>query len=306
MGFEIQERKDIINCQTAYIFKGLGRNLIPIEPNKQQLENMKILVKEMLDNKGDNSDEESIKNVMGSNPKIGLNLSLMERKLVNTLSIIIANSTLMDLIQKNKCFLKKGWSDKIKPINYNNMLSFKVPIRSINKLFGRSICEKIGKSNITIIQQLSSKKFFLINYKREIKYQKAFPMKVKNEDLIFSFHPFLIGATYDKRKDFFKDIKSSYEAIFFEFLFNKTKNFKKKPIEHLYFTTRSLLKDLGMEELARTHKQKTIKILNTCFRKAFEKGIFTECFMYSNEKKLFDRQDKTLINLKINPEFKWY
>ena len=283
----IQDQKELANCKTAYIFKGLGLNLIPFQPNEKQLEKMK----------------ECEEGAVNESSKIGLTLSFAQRKFINTLTICIANSTLMDTIQRNTSYSKKNWVNKVVPINYGNLM-FKFPIKEINKLFGRSITERPAKDKQCIVEELSSRKFFLISTKGKIKYQKAFPMKCEDGYLKFTFHQFLIGRGYDKRTNFFDKINTLYETIFFEYLFNKTKDFRKKRIDHLCFTTRCLLKDLGMEELAKTHKQKAIEILNTCFDKAFQKDIFTEKFTYTKES--FKQKDKTHINIPINKEFKWY
>lgn len=285
--FVLQDNKELANCKTAYIFKGLGRNLIPFQLNEKQLRKMKECTDE----------------IVNDTSKIGLTLSFAQRKFVNSLSIFIANSTLMDTIQSNVYYAKKNWNNKVVAINYGNLM-FKVAIKDINKLFGRSITEKPARDKPSIVEELASRKFFLISAKGEIKYQKAFPMKLEDSILKFSFHPFLIGRGYDKRKNFFDNIDTLYETIFFEYLFNKTKDFRKKPIDHLCFTTRSLLKDLGMEELAKTHKQKAIEILNICFDKAFKKGAFAQEFAYTKES--FNKKDKAHINIPTNQEFKWY
>jgi len=171
-------------------------------------------------------------------------------------------------------------------------------------LFGRSITEKTEKNKQDIVQHLSSRKFFLKNFKGKIVCVKAFPMCCKDDYLIFTMHPFLIGKTYDKRKDFFKDIKTLYEAIFFELLFNKTKDFKKTPCSHFCFTTRSLLKNLGLDESVKTHKDRVRNIINTCLKKAFDKGVFIELYQY--EKESFNKDDKQRINIAFNPSFNWY
>ena len=74
-----------------------------------------------------------------------------------------------------------------------------------------------------IVESLSKKKFFLINNKGKIKYEKAFSMIIIGDYLKFKFNSYLIGRVYDMRKNFFEDIETMYEAIFFELLFKKTK-----------------------------------------------------------------------------------
>jgi hypothetical protein len=209
----------------------------------------------------------------------------------------------MDVIQKNIYYNKKGWNNNITEINYNDV-NFNFRVKDINKLFGRSITEKDAEGK-TIIDKLSSKKFFLKDYKGNIKYQKAVSMVITKDSLKFRFHPFLIGRTYDKRTKFFDDVTTLNEAIFFEYLFNKTKDFRKQPIEHLCFSARSLLKTLGLDEAIKTHKQRIIKNINICFQKAFNKGIFMESFKLTKDD--FNRNNKTTLhNILINPEFKWY
>lgn len=299
--YEIQNGKELKKCKTSYIFKGLGCNLIPCYPNDGMLEKMENYIKEMLLNNGENVDNETIQRYINRSSIIGLNLSLQERKFIEALSIFIANSTLMNEIQKNKVFHNRNQDYKISPISYKNM-KFLVSIKDLNKLYGRSITEKDNEGKC-IVDRLCKKKFFLINHKKQIVYQKAFPMVIKGTQLNFSFHPFLIGRTYDKRTNFFNDIKTLYEAIFFEYLFMQTKSFRKMQINHLCFTTRSLLNVLNLKNLAKTHKQYVIKTLNTCFKKAFEKGIFTEEFEYTKDN--FKKDDKNYINIPINPNFKW-
>ena len=299
----LQKNKDVANLKSAYIFKGLGRNLIPFTPNEQQLNKMKSYIKDMLDNKGENSDEKAINSIIGKSPKIGLNISLLERKFINALTVFIGNSTLMDKEQINKFYKNKNLDFKIVPINYKESISFKVSVQDMNKLFGRSIKEK-GKDGKDIVERISEKKFFLINYGGEIRYQRAFPMKIDDNDYLkFDIHPFLIGKSYDKRTDFFNNVNSLYEALFFEFLFDKTKSFRREKKDHICFTTRSILKDIDMEELVKTHKQYVISVLNTCFNKAFKKGILKEKFEYTNE--TFNKDDKVHINIPINSDFQW-
>jgi hypothetical protein len=301
--FTLQESKELTSCKTAYVFKGLGRNLIPSTPDKKELKKIKSCIKELLENTGEKSDNESIIKFIGKSPKIGLNITFMERKFIEVLILCIANSTLMDVIQKNIYYNKKGWNNNITEINYNDV-NFNFRVKDINKLFGRSITEKDAEGK-TIIDKLSSKKFFLKDYKGNIKYQKAVSMVITKDSLKFRFHPFLIGRTYDKRTKFFDDVTTLNEAIFFEYLFNKTKDFRKQPIEHLCFSTRSLLKTLGLDEAIETHKQRIIKNINICFQKAFNKGIFMESFKLTKDD--FNRNNKTTLhNILINPEFKWY
>lgn len=301
--FELQKDKNADNLKTAYIFKGLGLNLIPFSPNKKQLAKIKECIKEMLNNRGENADEENINDLIGKNPKIGLTLTLRERKLVNALTIFIGNSTLMDILQFNKYYKKNNKDYKIEKIDYSNM-DFKISVKDMNKIFGRSIKEKTEKGNINIVESLSKKKFFLINNKGKIKYEKAFSMIIIGDYLKFKFNSYLIGRVYDMRKNFFEDIETMYEAIFFELLFNKTKTYNKKPIDKFIFTTRSILKDLVLEELVKAHKIHVISILNTCFSKAFKKGIFTEKFEFSLEN--FKKDDKTIITIPINTSFQWH
>ena len=300
--FILQEGKDVAKIKTAYIFKGLGYNLIPSTPNEKDLNKMKAYLKNQLSNNGENSDEAIVNNIIGSSPKIGLTLSFRERKFIETLTMVIANSTLMDLIQKNTYYAKKDKEFKIAHINYEG-LRFKIPIKIINKLFGRSVIEKEGENKVNLIERLSERKFFLKNTKGKIVYQKAFPMVCKGDYLIFTFHHFLIGKSYDKRKDFFKDINTLNEVIFFELLFDKTKAFKRTPYSHFCFTTRSLLKDLGVDNTVKTHKDRVRNTINVCFQKAFDKGVFTELYQYKKE--TFNKDDKQHINLAFNPDFKW-
>ena len=227
--FRLQKGKDINNLKTAYIFKGLGHNLIPFTPNEKQLDKMKSYIKDMLVNKGESSDEKAINSIIGKSPKIGLNISLMERKFVNAMTIFIGNSTLMDKEQSNKYYKNKNLDYKIEAIDYKN-LKFVIPTKYMNKLFGRSIKEK-GRDGKNIVEQLSARKFFLINNKGNIKYEKAFNMTIKDNYFVFTFHSFLIGRLYDSRKNFFDDINSLYEALFFEFLFDKTKSFRREKKE---------------------------------------------------------------------------
>lgn len=299
--FRLQKGKDINNLKTAYIFKGLGHNLIPFTPNEKQLDKMKSYIKDMLVNKGESSDEKAINSIIGKSPKIGLNISLMERKFVNAMTIFIGNSTLMDKEQSNKYYKNKNLDYKIEAIDYKN-LKFVIPTKYMNKLFGRSIKEK-GRDGKNIVEQLSARKFFLINNKGNIKYEKAFNMTIKDNYFVFTFHSFLIGRLYDSRKNFFDDINSLYEALFFEFLFDKTKSFRREKKDHICFTTRSILKDIDMEELVKTHKQYVISVLNTCFNKALKKGILKEKFEYTNE--TFNKDDKVHINIPINSDFQW-
>ena len=299
--FRLQKGKDINNLKTAYIFKGLGHNLIPFTPNEKQLDKMKSYIKDMLVNKGESSDEKAISSIIGKSPKIGLDISLMERKFVNAMTIFIGNSTLMDKEQSNKYYKNKNLDYKIEAIDYKN-LKFVIPTKYMNKLFGRSIKEK-GRDGKNIVEQLSARKFFLINNKGNIKYEKAFNMIIKDNYFVFTFHSFLIGRLYDSRKNFFDDINSLYEALFFEFLFDKTKSFRREKKDHICFTTRSILKDIDMEELVKTHKQYVISVLNTCFNKAFKKGILKEKFEYTNE--TFNKDDKVHINIPINSDFQW-
>ena len=299
--FRLQKGKDINNLKTAYIFKGLGHNLIPFTPNEKQLDKMKSYIKDMLVNKGESSDEKAISSIIGKSPKIGLDISLMERKFVNAMTIFIGNSTLMDKEQSNKYYKNKNLDYKIEAIDYKN-LKFVIPTKYMNKLFGRSIKEK-GRDGKNIVEQLSARKFFLINNKGNIKYEKAFNMTIKDNYFVFTFHSFLIGRLYDSRKNFFDDINSLYEALFFEFLFDKTKSFRREKKDHICFTTRSILKDIDMEELVKTHKQYVISVLNTCFNKAFKKGILKEKFEYTNE--TFNKDDKVHINIPINSDFQW-
>lgn len=300
--FILQEGKDVAKIKTAYIFKGLGYNLIPSTPNEKDLNKMKAYLKNQLSNNGENSDEAIVNNIIGSSPQIGLTLSFRERKFIETLTMVIANSTLMDLIQKNTYYHKKGKDYKNTPINYKE-LRFKIPIKSINKLFGRSVLEKEGENKENLIERLSKKKFFLKTTKGQIVYQKAFPMICKDDYLIFTFHHFLVGKSYDKRKDFFKDINTLYETIFFELLFRNTKEFRKTPNSHFCFTARSLLKDLGLDKTVKTHKNRVRNIINICFKKAFDKGVFTELYQY--EKEIFNKDDKQHINIAFNPDYKW-
>ena len=189
--FRLQKGKDINNLKTAYIFKGLGHNLIPFTPNEKQLDKMKSYIKDMLDNKGENSDEKAINFIIGKSPKIGLDISLLERKFINALTVFIGNSTLMDKEQINKFYKNKNLDFKIVPINYKESISFKVSVQDMNKLFGRSIKEK-GRDGKNIVEQLSARKFFLINNKGNIKYEKAFNMrfhqKQKTAHCLSGFH----------------------------------------------------------------------------------------------------------------------
>lgn len=300
--FILQDGKDASKLQTAYIFKGLGRNLIPSKPTEQQLNKMKNCIKNMLKNQGQKADEEAVNAFIGRLPKIGLVLSLRERKLVNALTVFIGNSTLMDRVQKNKYLVKNRKGYKATKIDYTN-IDFKISVRDMNKLFGRSIEEKTKKGDKNIVEKLSSEKFFLINHLGEIKYELAFPMIIKDGYLKFKFNSFLIGRSYDNRKNFFDNIKTVYEAIFFELLFSKTKDYRKKPIDKFIFTTRSILEDLGLEELVKTHRDYVMKILNTCFSIAFEKGVFTVKFEYKKED--FKKVNKTSYAIPINSKFNW-
>ena len=85
--------------------------------------------------------------------------------------------------------------------------------------------------------------------------------------------------------------------------FDKTKSFRREKKDHICFTTRSILEDIGMEELVKTHKRYVIDVLNTCFNKAFKKGILKEKFEYKKE--TFNKYDKVHINIPINPDFQW-
>lgn len=298
-----QENKELENCKTAYIFKGLGLNLIPCSPNNTQLQNMQNIIREVLINSGKKSDEDVINKVIGKTPRIGLDISLMQRKFIEALTIVVGNSTFMDMLQRNNYYRKKGWDNKIVQFSYYN-LNFQVPINAINKLFGRSIKEKMGKDKKNIVEQLSEKKCFLIDSKGKIHFIKPFFFEIKDNYLMFSLAPFLIGRTYDKRKNFFDNIQTNYEAMFFENLFKTTKDYKKKVQDNWYFTTKSLLKKLGMVDYAKTHKQKAIEILNKCFAKGKEIGIFIEDFKYTKDN--FKQNDTTPFNIQINKDFKWY
>ena len=47
----------------------------------------------MLDNKGENSDEKAINFIIGKSPKIGLDISLLERKFINNIYIMALKKT---------------------------------------------------------------------------------------------------------------------------------------------------------------------------------------------------------------------
>jgi hypothetical protein len=68
--FTLQESKELTSCKTAYVFKGLGRNLIPSTPDKKELKKIKSCIKELLENTGEKSDNESIIKFIGKSPKI--------------------------------------------------------------------------------------------------------------------------------------------------------------------------------------------------------------------------------------------
>ncbi len=298
-----QKNKKLANCETAYIFKGLGLNLIPYSPSTTQLQKIKNYLKEDLLKNGKDYSDKAINKVIEKTPRIGLDISLMQRKFIEVLTIVVGNSTLMDTLQRNNFYRRKGWDNKIVQFSYNNLI-FQVPIKDINKLFGRSIKEKRGKYKKNFVEQLSNKRCFLINSKGKICFTRPVFMEIKENYLRFSFSSFLIGRTYDKRKNFFDNIQTNYEAIFFENLFKMTKDYKKKVQETWYFTTRSLLKNLGMVDYAKTHKQKVIEILNKCFEKGKEIGIFIEDFKYTKDN--FKQNDTTQFNIQINKDFKWY
>ncbi len=70
--FVPQENKELANCKTAYIFKGLGLNLIPYAPSETQLQKIKNYLKEDLSKNGKDYSDKTINKVIGKTPKIGL------------------------------------------------------------------------------------------------------------------------------------------------------------------------------------------------------------------------------------------